>query len=115
MPDSKNKEESAGSGESKPVSLERDVATVMETISHTVVLTGLVLFGILLDFIAEVLKLGVAPAYPAGQVLAAIGTFLIAAVLFVSGMTKRTESDMVRFGLLLAAAIVFISIPSMIG
>ncbi len=98
------------------MSLEKEMANIVETMSHTAVQTGLILFGLLLDFVAQLVRVGAnsSAGYTAFAVLSAIGTFLIVAVLFVSGMAKRGESDYVRLGYLLAAAILFFTIPALI-
>lgn len=104
------------SGE-KQVSLEREVASLMETMSHPAVLTGLILFGLLLDFIGQLVRVGATSSagFSAFQVLTAIGTFLIVAVLFISGLVRRGESDMIRFSLILSAAIILFAIPSLMA
>ncbi len=105
--------ESPPQGGERPVSLEREMASIVETMSHTAVQIGLILFGLLLDFVGQLVKIAstTSAAFSAFQVLTAIGTFVIIAVLFVSGMTKRSESDQIRLGLLIAAAIVFFTLP----
>ena len=105
--------ESPPQGGERPVSLEREMASIVETMSHTAVQIGLILFGLLLDFVGQLVKIAstTTAAFSAFQVLTAIGTFVIIAVLFVSGMTKRSESDQIRLGLLIAAAIVFFTLP----
>lgn len=103
------------SGE-RSVSLEKEVASLLGAMSHPVILTGLILLGLLLDLVGELVRIGTTSTtgYSAFQVLVAIGTFIIVAVLFVVGLTKRSESDHLRFGMLLAAAIIFFSLPFII-
>ncbi len=107
----------APKGGVRPASLEREMANIVETMSHTAVQVGLVLFGLLLDFVGELVRIAstTTAGFNAFQVLTAVGTFVIVAVLFVSGMVKRNEGDLTRLGLLLAAAIVFFALPSMIA
>ncbi len=104
-------------GGERQVSLEKEMANIVETMSHTTVLVGLIMFGLLLDFIGQLVRIAATSSagFSAFQVLTSIGTFLIIAVLFVAAMTRKNEGDLVRLGLLLAAAIVFLALPSLIA
>lgn len=110
-------EEGGTSGkEEKPVQLEKEVASIMETMSHTTILVGLVLFGLLVDFVAELVNIvGRGAGFSAFQILTAIGTYLIIAVLFISAFARKRENAQFRLGMLLAAAIMFLTLPFIIG
>lgn len=91
-------------------SVERDVANLVAVVSNTTIIVAVVIFGLLLDFIAELISVGSSPGsnvLSASEVLMAIGNFCIVVVLFAGGLMKRDAGEWSRFGMLLAAAIVF--------
>ena len=67
----------------------------MTTLSREYILTALVLVGLLLIFVAQLVRIGAAAAgagagaHNAYQVLAAIGSYLMVGFLFVGVVMKR--------------------------
>ncbi len=67
----------------------------MTTLSREYILTALVLVGLLLIFVAQLVRIGAtaagagAGAHNAYQVLAAIGSYLMVGFLFVGVVMKR--------------------------
>ncbi len=105
----------SGSDEgSRQMRVEKSVENIMTTLSREYILTALVLLGLLLIFVAQLVRMGAtaagagASAKNAYLVLAAIGSYLMVGVLFVGGVMKRNENQFVRFGLLIAAGLLFI-------
>ncbi len=105
----------SGSDEgSRQMRVEKSVENIMTTLSREYILTALVLLGLLLIFVAQLVRIGAtaagagASAHNAYLVLAAIGSYLMIGVLFVGGVMKRNENQFVRFGLLIAAGLLFI-------
>ena len=103
----------APSSESKHVPMEKEMASLIETATHTTIIAALVLFGLLLDFIAEIVYIvsgGAGGAgYSASLVLAAFGNFILLAVLFTAGIMKKDASDYARLGFLVAAGLIFLA------
>lgn len=105
----------SGSDEgSRQTRVEKSVENIMTTVSREYILTALVLLGLFLIFVAQLVRIG-ATAAGAGVgannaylVLAAIGSYLMVGALFVGGVMKRNENQFVRFGLLIAAGLLFI-------
>jgi len=88
----------------------REVANLMAAMANTTVLVAFIIFGLLLDFIGELVSIATTPGtagFSAAEVLLALGNFVIVVILFYGGIAKRDASDMYRFGMVLAAAIVF--------
>ena len=108
---------SSASGGKGHVTLEKEMATLMETATNTTIIVALVLFGLLLDFIAEIVFIanggftGAAgtAGFQTSQVLAAFGNFIILAVLFSAGIMKKDASDYGRLAYLIAAGLVFLA------
>ncbi|MEM3852364.1 MAG: hypothetical protein QXP70_05125 [Methanomassiliicoccales archaeon] len=91
--------------------LENEVANVINAMSNTTVVAGLIVFGLLLDFIGAIVSIGTTPgtaAYSAALVLADIGNFVIVAVLFTAAFVKRDAGEWMRFAMLIAAAIILV-------
>jgi len=93
--------------------IESEVATMIETATHTTIIVAIVLFGLVLDFIAQIIiVVSSGPGtsgYSAGLVLSIFGNFIILAILFIAGILKRDATDYVRIGYLVAAGLVFIA------
>ncbi|MBX8635764.1 MAG: hypothetical protein KIY09_04940 [Thermoplasmata archaeon] len=99
------------------VPLEKEMASLIETATHTTVIIALVLFGLLLDFIAEIVYVAAggfaagagSAGYQTSLVLSAFGNFIILAVLFTAGIMKRDASEYARLGYFIAAGLVFVA------
>ncbi len=108
---------SAPSGGGGHLPLEKEVASIIETATHTTVIVALVLFGLLLDFIAEIVFVAAGgftggaggAGYQTSLVLSAFGNFIILAVLFSAGIMKKDASEYARLGYFLAAGLVFVA------
>jgi len=98
---------------SSQMPIEKEVANLMETMSHTTVIVAIIVFGLLLDFIGQLVLIG-SPApgtvgYSAAEVLGALGSFIILVVLFAGGIMKRDMGDYVRAGMLITAGLLFLA------
>lgn len=102
-------------GSSRQLKVEQSVENFMTRFSKESILAAVVLFGLLLLFIAQLVRIGGSAAgvggnaHSAYQILAAIGSYLMVAVLFIGGIMKRNENEFIRFGLLIAAGLVFVA------
>ncbi len=106
----------SGDGEGgRQMRVEKSVENIISTVSREYILTALVLLGLLLIFVAQLVRIGAsaagagASAHSAYLVLAAVGSYMMVGVLFVGGIMRRNENHFVRFGLLVAAGLVFIA------
>ncbi|MBX8631325.1 MAG: hypothetical protein KIY12_07685 [Thermoplasmata archaeon] len=99
--------------EQKRGNIESEVATMIETATHTTIVVAGILFGLVLDFIAQIiLVVSSGPGtsgYTAGLILSIFGNFIILAILFIAGIVKRDSSDYMRVAYLIAAGLVFIA------
>ena len=99
----------------RQLKVEKSVENFMTLFSNESIVAAVVLFGLLLLFIAQLVRIGGSAVGLAGnarsayQILAAIGSYLMVGVLFAGGIMKRNENEFIRFGMLIAAGLVFVA------